>query len=85
MERINDLINPKNTNLKIKETKQKNIIIDGLTTILVENENQMETIIKACLKSRITGTTAMNEYSSHSHCILIVNINKKKYKIRNKK
>ncbi len=33
MERINDLINPKNTNLKIKETKQKNIIIDGLTTI----------------------------------------------------
>ena len=45
----------------------------------------METIIKACLKSRITGTTAMNEYSSRSHCILIVNINKKKYKIRNKK
>ena len=84
MERINDLINPKNTNLKIKETKQKNIIIDGLTTILVENEEQMETIIKACLKNRITVIIAMNEYSSRSHCILIVTLIKKNIKLGTK-
>ena len=44
----------------------------------------METIIKACLKSRITGTTAMNEYSSRSHCILIVTLIKKNIKLGTK-
>ena len=32
----------------------------------------MEIIIKVWLKNRITGSISMNEYSSHSHCILIV-------------
>ena len=54
----------------------------GLITILVENENQIETIIKAYLKSRITGTNAMNEYSSRSH--YIVTLIKKNIKLGTK-
>ena len=34
----------------------------------------MDTIKKPCLKSRITGSTSMNEYSSYSHCIFIITL-----------
>jgi kinesin family protein 5 len=74
MEKVNDLINTENQNLNIFENKKKEIIIEGMTIIECDNVNQLLEIQKNAEKNRRINSTLMNQYSSRSHCIMIITV-----------
>ena len=74
MERVNDLFDASRTNLSIKEDRNHNIIIDGLTSYEVRSKNEFDVLFRKAYKNRTTALTKMNDYSSRSHCIMIVSI-----------
>ena len=74
MEKVNDLINTENKNLNIYENKKKEIIIEGMTAIECENIEQLLEIQRNAEKNRRINSTLMNQYSSRSHCIMIITV-----------
>ena len=73
-EEVNDLLNLEGKNLKIKENPDKGFYIQDLDSKMVTNEHELMKIMELGDKNRKTSCTAMNERSSRSHCIFIVNI-----------
>ena len=73
-EEVNDLLNLEGINLKIKENPQKGFYIQDLDSKLVKNEEELMKIMDLGNKNRKTSSTMMNERSSRSHCIFVVNI-----------
>lgn len=86
LEKVRDLINPALDNLKIREviakssssTKQKNeksyIYIEGCTVCTVKSLKDMMKVMKHGEANRVTATTEMNDRSSRSHSVFILNI-----------
>ena len=74
MERIRDLLDPSKVNLKIKENKQRGIYVHDLTEKYIASENDIYEIMKVGNENRMTAHTAMNDTSSRSHSIFIMNI-----------
>ena len=74
MERINDLFDPSRTNLHIQDDAQRKPHINALTTITLSSYETFISMYKKSSKNRTTSLTTMNDYSSRSHCIMIVNI-----------
>ncbi|EFA80039.1 kinesin-1 [Heterostelium album PN500] len=77
MEIIKDLLNPKNTNLKIRESKANGIWIEGLTEEFVADEHEIMDLIALGEQSRSVSKTNMNQRSSRSHSLLILTIEQK--------
>ena len=74
MERINDLFDPSRTNLPIQDDAQRKPHINDLTTITLSSYETFISTYKKSSKNRTTSLTTMNDYSSRSHSIMIVNI-----------
>ena len=74
MERINDLFDPSRTNLHIQDDAQRKPHINDLTTITLSSYETFISTYKKSSKNRTTSLTTMNDYSSRSHSIMIVNI-----------
>ena len=66
---ITDLLNPKSTNLKIRENVQGEISVDKLTEKVVTSVQDIIILMKVGEKNRHVGNTNMNEKSSRSHTI----------------
>ncbi|GAM26438.1 hypothetical protein SAMD00019534_096130 [Acytostelium subglobosum LB1] len=77
MENIKDLLNPKNTNLKIRESKTNGIWIEGLTEEFVGDDQEILDLIALGEQSRSVSKTNMNQRSSRSHSLLILTIEQK--------
>lgn len=73
-EEVNDLLNLDGKNLKIKENPDKGFYIQDLQSKMVKNETELMKIMDIGNKNRKTSSTAMNERSSRSHCIFVVNV-----------
>ena len=71
---IYDLINLNNSNLKIKESPTKGIFVDKLSEIYISNLDEFMNYIEIAQNNRKTSETKLNQNSSRSHSILILEI-----------
>ena len=71
-EYISDLLIPQNKNLNIREDKKKGIFVDGLSEWIVNNSNEIYTLLGKGSENRAIASTTMNEISSRSHAIFII-------------
>ena len=82
-ETVNDLIEPSNKNLEIRESLNKGVFVNNLTEILVNNSEKAIQLLNKGENNKIIAETKLNEKSSRSHTIFKLNIefvkNNKKY------
>jgi kinesin family protein 5 len=64
MEKIKDLLEPANSNLKIHEDKTRGVYIAGLSEEYVSTESEVYSLMKLGSSNREVGATLMNEGSS---------------------
>lgn len=85
LENLQDLINPNNDKIKIKEEitsykidsilhKKKTSIVENNTFISVSNINDALDILFEAEKNRISAKTLMNAHSSRSHAIFMIKL-----------
>ena len=75
-ETLKDLLGS-NSELKIKQDKRKGIFIEGLTEVYVVNEEETLEVLAMGEANRTVASTKMNNVSSRSHQLLIVEIMQK--------
>lgn len=76
-ERIQDLLNPLNNNLKIKESKLAGVFVDECTEVYVSSATEMREAMLLGSQNRTIASTRMNERSSRSHSIFVMTIAQK--------
>jgi kinesin family protein 5 len=75
LEKIRDLLNPEEDNLRIREGGYKNgIWIQGVTEQYVSSCEDILEIIEAGNANRMTAATRMNNRSSRSHSVFMLNL-----------
>ena len=74
MEKIQDLLDPSKTNLKIGESKEKGIYIVDVTETYVVNEQEVYDMLTLGNKNRSVGFTEKNAQSSRSHSCFILTV-----------
>ena len=67
-------MDPSKTNLKVREDKSKGIYIEDVTEKYVSDDNEVFAIMKLGNANRAISATNMNEGSSRSHLIFLMNI-----------
>jgi kinesin family protein 5 len=78
LEMIQDLLDPDNTLIKIREIPGKGVYVDNTTWITVKNVQQAMKTFKFGEQNRATAFTSLNSHSSRSHAVLLVKIEKRK-------
>ena len=73
-EYISDLLIPEKKNLNIRENKQKGIYVENLSEWLVNNPNDIYTLLGKGTDNRAIASTTMNEISSRSHAIFVITL-----------
>ena len=73
-ESINDLLDNSKVNLDLRETANKEVIVNNLTEIKIKNHEQAFNLLMKGNESKIVASTKLNEKSSRSHCIFRLNI-----------
>jgi kinesin family protein 5 len=74
---VRDLLNPKNDNLKVRETPAKGVWVDDLSEEEIGSEAEALDLIKYGEEFRIVSSTNMNEKSSRSHSLFIMSVHQK--------
>jgi len=77
MERLRDLLDPSRKRLAIRESKQKGIYVENMTEFYVQSPDEMFDLMNSGMANRATSATGMNEGSSRSHSVFIVEVNQK--------
>ncbi|KAL9648157.1 hypothetical protein ABK040_007521 [Willaertia magna] len=79
LEKIRDLLDPTQVNLKIKEDRDsgKGIYVQGATEEYVTSAEEVFTLMRQGARNRVVSATRMNEESSRSHSIFIITLNQK--------
>ncbi len=77
MERIRDLLKPEKSNLPIHEDKDHGVYVKGLSEVYVGSKSEVYQVMKEGGKNRAVAATKMNEESSRSHSIFLVDVNQK--------
>jgi hypothetical protein len=75
-EKVNDLIDQKNRDLPIRETRNGSITIPGLAKIPITTMAQFQVVLEDALSKRQVAATNLNSQSSRSHAILLVEVTK---------
>jgi kinesin family protein 5 len=76
-EKIRDLLNPQQDNMKIRETKADGCTIQDITEVFCTNREGVITAIETGKTYRACAPTLMNAESSRSHSILSIVVNQK--------
>ena len=74
LESIQDLIDPGQKEIKIKEDIENGIYLEGVQFVKCDSPEQCEELFHLGERNRTTESTRMNAHSSRSHAILIVKI-----------
>ncbi|CAG9330523.1 unnamed protein product [Blepharisma stoltei] len=75
-ETLKDLLG-NNTNLKIKEDPRRGIYVQGLTEMYVVCEEEMVEVLSLGESNRTVASTKMNQVSSRSHQLFMLEVNQK--------
>lgn len=73
-EKVLDLLSPNSPDLPIREDKDKNIIIPGLTHTPLSSFSDFHTHFVPASLNRTTASTKLNQRSSRSHAILLIKV-----------
>ena len=73
-ENLRDLLSSDKTELRIKESPRRGIYIDGLNEVFVVCEEEIMEVIETGEQMRSVASTRMNQSSSRSHTIFILEI-----------
>jgi Kinesin motor domain len=76
-EKIRDILNPVQDNMRIRETKTDGFLVQDLTEIPCRNEQEMLDALERGKNNRSTAATLMNAFSSRSHSIFCITIRQK--------
>lgn len=76
-EKIKDLVDPRKNDLKIHENKQQGVHVAGMTESYVGNEEEVYDILRVGNENRSIGATKMNQQSSRSHSVFILQVEQK--------
>lgn len=74
---IKDLLNPKNSNLKIRESPHRGVWVEGLTELFVTCEQDVIDLLRMGERFRKVASTKMNATSSRSHSLFILQLTQK--------
>jgi len=77
MERIRDLLAPQNDNLPVHEEKARGVYVKGLLEIYVSSVQEVYEVMRRGGTARAVAATNMNQESSRSHSIFVINITQK--------
>ncbi|KAL6474748.1 hypothetical protein MHYP_G00157880 [Metynnis hypsauchen] len=73
-EKVLDLLSPSSQDLPIREDKDKNIIIPGLTHTPLSSFSDFDAHFVPASLNRTTASTKLNQRSSRSHAILLIKV-----------
>ncbi|KAM6898800.1 kinesin-like protein KIF22 isoform 1-T2 [Lycodopsis pacificus] len=73
-EKVLDLLSPSSQDLPIRETKDKNILIPGLTHTTISCFSDFDKQFAPASLNRTTASTKLNQRSSRSHAILLIKV-----------
>jgi septal ring factor EnvC (AmiA/AmiB activator) len=71
---VNDLLNPRNSNLRVREDRRKGVFIEGLKEEVVMAPDQVFSLLHMGTSHRHVGRTNYNDVSSRSHTIFRITI-----------
>ena len=74
LEKIKDLLNPSNDNLKVHESSTRGVYVSDLTEESIISDSEIYNLMKIGTENRKVGATNMNENSSRSHSIFLLTI-----------
>ncbi len=69
-----DLLSPGSQDLPIREDKDRNILIPGLTHTPLSSFTEFDTHFIPASLNRTTASTKLNQRSSRSHAILLIKV-----------
>lgn len=73
-EKVLDLLSPSSQDLPIREDKDKNILIPGLTHRTISSFSDFDKQFVPASLNRTTASTKLNQRSSRSHAILLIKV-----------
>ena len=73
-ENIYDLLTSDKQNLQIREDKKRGVFVEGLSEYDVSSCEEIFEILQKGSQMRVTGSTKVNDLSSRSHAIFVMNI-----------
>ncbi|XP_077359386.1 kinesin-like protein KIF22 isoform X2 [Festucalex cinctus] len=73
-EKVLDLLSPNSQDLPIREDKDKNILIPGLTHTTISSFSDFERHFGPASLNRTTASTKLNQRSSRSHVVLLIKV-----------
>ncbi|XP_026171770.1 kinesin-like protein KIF22 isoform X2 [Mastacembelus armatus] len=73
-EKVLDLLSPSSQDLPIREDKDKNILIPGLTHTTISSFSDFDKHFVPASLNRTTASTKLNQRSSRSHAILLIKV-----------
>uniref|UniRef100_A0A3P9L2M0 Kinesin-like protein n=1 Tax=Oryzias latipes TaxID=8090 RepID=A0A3P9L2M0_ORYLA len=73
-EKVLDLLSPSSQDLPIRQDKDKNIFIPGLTNVTISSFSDFDTHFVPASLNRTTASTKLNQRSSRSHAILLIKV-----------
>ncbi|KAI3365687.1 hypothetical protein L3Q82_010770 [Scortum barcoo] len=73
-EKVLDLLSPSSQDLPIREDKDKNIFIPGLTHTTISSFSDFDKHFVPATLNRTTASTKLNQRSSRSHAILLIKV-----------
>ncbi|XP_019965547.2 kinesin-like protein KIF22 [Paralichthys olivaceus] len=73
-EKVLDLLSPGSQDLPIREDKDKNILIPGLTHTTISSFSDFDKHFVPATLNRTTASTKLNQRSSRSHAILLIKV-----------
>lgn len=76
-EKIRDLLNPSQDNMKMRETKTDGFVVSDLTEIFCTDRTSVLQVVESGKANRVTAPTLMNAESSRSHSIVSILVTQK--------
>lgn len=73
-EKIQDLLDPRKTDLSIREDKTRGIWVEDCTEVYVGSKEEMNSIFQLGINNRTVAATKMNKSSSRSHLLFIITL-----------
>jgi len=74
MDKIRDLLDPSKVNLAVHEDKNKCVYVKGATERFVSSPEEVLEVIEEGKSNRHIAVTNMNEHSSRSHSVFLINV-----------
>eukprot|EP00792_Barthelona_sp_PAP020_P008498 TRINITY_DN3224_c0_g2_i2.p1 TRINITY_DN3224_c0_g2~~TRINITY_DN3224_c0_g2_i2.p1 ORF type:complete len:755 (+),score=237.05 TRINITY_DN3224_c0_g2_i2:40-2304(+) len=73
-EQVNDLLDSKNKNLKVRQNEDKIFYVEGLSKEVCNSVESISEVLDRGSENRAVGSTNMNEKSSRSHSIFMITV-----------